>query len=123
MNKILEKIAKLGIISVVKIEKAEHALPLGRALIDGGLPIAEITFRASAAEKSIKTLTKELLELLVEARTVFTFEQTKKAISAGAKSIVSSDFNPKVVNYCIENDIPVTCGTNNLKNKKNICLV
>ena len=71
MNKILEKIGELGIVPVVKIEKAEDALPLGRALIDGDLPMAEITFRTSAAEESIKTLTGELPNLLVGAGTVY----------------------------------------------------
>ena len=113
MNKILEKIGELGIIPVVKIEKPEDALPLGRALIDGGLPIAEITFRTSAAEESIKSLTGELPNLLVGAGTVLTVEQVKKAVSAGAKFIVSPGFNPKVVDYCIENSIPITPGINN----------
>jgi len=99
--------------NLFKIEKPEDALPLGRALIDGDLPIAEITFRTSAAEDSIKTLTKELPELLVGAGTVLTIEQVKKAVSAGAKFIVSPGFNPKVVDYCIENNIPVTPGINN----------
>ena len=113
MNKILEKIGELGIVPVVKIEKAEDALPLGRALIDGDLPIAEITFRTSAAEESIKTLTGELPNLLVGAGTVLTVEQVKKAVSAGAQFIVSPGFNPRVVDYCIENSIPVTPGINN----------
>lgn len=113
MNKILEKIGELGIVPVVKIEKAEDALPLGRALIDGDLPIAEITFRTSAAEESIKILTKELPKLLVGAGTILTVEQVKKAVSAGAKFIVSPGFNPKVVDYCIKNSIPVTPGINN----------
>jgi len=113
MNKILEKISELAIIPVVKIEKAENALPLGRALLDGDLPIAEITFRTSAAEESIKTLTRELPNLLVGAGTVLTIEQVKKAVSAGAKFIVSPGFNSKIVDYCIENDIPVTPGINN----------
>jgi len=113
VNKILEKIGELGIVPVVKIEKPEDALPLGRALIDGDLPIAEITFRTSAAEESIKTLTRELPKLLVGAGTVLTVEQTKKAVSAGAKFIVSPGFNPRVVDYCIENSIPVTPGINN----------
>ncbi len=113
MDETLERIGELGIIPVVKIEKAENALPLGRALIDGDLPIAEITFRTSAAEESIKTLTGELPELLVGAGTVLTIEQVKKAVSAGAKFIVSPGFNPKVVDYCLENNIPVTPGINN----------
>ncbi len=113
MNKILEKIGELGIVPVVKIEKAKDALPLGRALIDGDLPIAEITFRTSAAEESIKTLTRGLPNLLVGAGTVLTVEQAKSAVSAGAKFIVSPGFNPKVVDYCIENSIPITPGINN----------
>ena len=113
MNETLEKIGGLGIVPVVKIEKAEDVLPLGRALIDGDLPIAEITFRTSAAEESIKTLTRELPNLLVGAGTVLTIEQVKKAVSAGAKFIVSPGFNPKVVDYCLENNIPVTPGINN----------
>ena len=113
MNKILERIGELGIIPVVKMEKAEDALPLGRALIDGDLPIAEITFRTSAAEESIKTLTGGLPNLLVGAGTVLTIQQVKKAVSAGAKFIVSPGFNPRVVDYCLENNIPVTPGINN----------
>ena len=113
MNKILERIGELGIVPVVKIEKAEDALRLGRALINGDLPIAEITFRTSAAEESIKTLARELPNLLVGAGTVLTIEQVKKAVSAGAKFIVSPGFNPRVVDYCIENSIPVTPGINN----------
>jgi len=113
VNEILEKIGELGIIPVVKIEKAEDALPLGKALMDGDLPIAEITFRTSAAEESIKTLTGELPNLLVGAGTVLTVGQVKKAVSAGAKFIVSPGFNPRVVDYCIKNSIPVTPGVNN----------
>jgi len=113
MNEVLDRIGELGIVPVVKIEKTENALPLGRALLDGDLPIAEITFRTSAAEESIKTLTKELPNLLVGAGTVLTIEQVKKAVSAGAKFIVSPGFNPKVVDYCIENNIPITPGINN----------
>ena len=110
MNEILERIGEIGIIPVVRIEKAVDALPLGRALLDGDLPIAEITFRTSAAEDSIKILIKEFTNLLVGAGTVLTIEQAKKAVSAGAKFIVSPGFNPKVVDYCIENNIPVTPG-------------
>ncbi|MCK4339652.1 MAG: bifunctional 4-hydroxy-2-oxoglutarate aldolase/2-dehydro-3-deoxy-phosphogluconate aldolase [Candidatus Cloacimonetes bacterium] len=112
MNNILEKIGKLGIVPVVKIEKAKDAFRLGKALINGGLPIAEITFRTSAAEESIKILSKECPEILVGAGTVLTVEQAKKAVSAGAKFIVSAGFNPKVVDYCIENHVPVTPGIN-----------
>jgi len=113
MDKTLERIGELGLIPVVKIEKAEDALPLGKALIDGDLPIAEITFRTSAAEESIKVLNKELPDLLIGAGTVLTIEQVKKAVSAGAQFIVSPGFNPKVVDYCVENNILITPGLNN----------
>ena len=112
MNEILERIGKLGIVPVVKIEKAKDAIPLGKALLEGDLPIAEITFRTSAAEDSIKALTDELPELLVGAGTVLTIEQVKRAVAAGAKFIVSPGFNSKIVNYCLENNIVVTPGVN-----------
>ncbi|GAB4112248.1 MAG: hypothetical protein Kow00103_01090 [Candidatus Caldatribacteriota bacterium] len=113
MKEILEQIGKLGIVPVVKIEDAKDALSLGKALIAGELPIAEITFRTAAAEDSIKVLTKELPELIVGAGTVLTIEQVKKAVAAGAKFIVSPGFNPKVVDYCLENEILITPGINN----------
>lgn len=113
MNDVLKKIGELGLVPVVKIERAEDALPLGKALIKGGLPVAEITFRTAAAEEAIATLTRELPELLVGAGTVLTVDQVKRAVGAGAKFIVSPGFNPKVVDYCIEHDIPVTPGLNN----------
>ncbi|OFW54279.1 MAG: 2-dehydro-3-deoxyphosphogluconate aldolase, partial [Actinobacteria bacterium RBG_13_35_12] len=77
------------------------------------LPIAEITFRTSAAEESIKVLNKELPDLLIGAGTVLTIEQVKRAVSAGAQFIVSPGFNPKVVDYCVENNILITPGLNN----------
>ena len=113
MNEILKKINEIGLIPVVKIERADDALPLGKALIKGDLPLAEITFRTAAAEESIKTLTRELPDLLVGAGTVLTVDQVKSAVGAGASFIVSPGFNPKVVDYCIEQGIPVTPGLNN----------
>jgi 2-dehydro-3-deoxyphosphogluconate aldolase/(4S)-4-hydroxy-2-oxoglutarate aldolase len=112
MHEILEKIGELGLVSVVKIERAEDALYLGKALIEGDLPVAEITFRTAAAAEAIRILTQELPELLVGAGTVLSVDQVKKAVSAGAQFIVSPGFNPKVVDYCVENDIPVTPGIN-----------
>ncbi len=112
MNEVIEKLGLLGIVPVVKIENAENALSLGRALLDGGLPVAEITFRTDAAEESIRTLTGNLPDLLVGAGTVLSVEQVKRAVGAGAKFIVSPGFNPKVVDYCLEKGIPVTPGVN-----------
>jgi 2-dehydro-3-deoxyphosphogluconate aldolase/(4S)-4-hydroxy-2-oxoglutarate aldolase len=113
MDNILQRIGELGIVPVVKLDKAEDALPLGKALLEGDLPIAEVTFRTDAAEESIKALTKGLPELLVGAGTVLTRDQVKKAVDAGAKFIVTPGFNPSVVDYCVGNNIPITPGINN----------
>lgn len=110
MNAILERLGQIGIIPVVKIERASDAVSLGKALLAGDLPVAEITFRTPAAEEAIRCLAGELPELLVGAGTVLTIEQVKKALAAGAKFIVSPGFNPRVVEYCIERGVPVTPG-------------
>jgi len=109
---VLNKISELGIIPVVKIDQAQDAVPLGKALLSGDLPAAEITFRTAAAEDAIKALTDELPELLVGAGTVLTIEQVQKAVAAGAKFIVSPGFNTKIVDYCLENNIAITPGVN-----------
>ncbi len=112
MHEILEKLGSLKLIPVVKIEKAADALSLGRALIEGGLPVAEITFRTAAAEEAIGILSRELPELLVGAGTVLKVEQVKQAVGAGARFIVAPGFNPKVVDYCVGQGVPVTPGIN-----------
>ena len=112
MNEVLTKIGELGIVPVVKIEDANDAAPLGKALLDGGLPVAEITFRTAAAEEAITRMTAEVPDVFVGAGTVLTVENAKKAVAAGAKFIVSPGFNPKVVGYCVENNIPITPGIN-----------
>ncbi len=110
MNEVLKKIEKFGIVPVVKIEDAKQAVPLGRALIDGGLLLAEITFRTAAAEEAIKNIVRELPEILVGAGTVLSVDQVKRACDAGAKFIVTPGFNASVVKYCADNDIPITPG-------------
>jgi 2-dehydro-3-deoxyphosphogluconate aldolase/(4S)-4-hydroxy-2-oxoglutarate aldolase len=113
MDDVLGNIATLRLIPVVKIEDSKDAVPLGRALLKGRLPIAEITFRTAAAEGAIRVLTAELPELLVGAGTVLTIEQVKSAVDAGARFIVAPGFNPTVVDYCLENNICVVPGVNN----------
>ncbi len=113
MDDVLGQIATLRLIPVVKIEDSKDAVPLGRALLKGRLPIAEITFRTAAAEGSIRILTAELPELLVGAGTVLTIEQVKSAVDAGARFIVAPGFNPTVVDYCLEHNICVVPGVNN----------
>ncbi len=113
MNKVLEEIKKIGIVPVVVLNDAKDAEPLAKALVDGGLPCAEVTFRTDAAAESIKIITEKYPKMLVGAGTVLTTEQVDKAIDAGAKFIVSPGLNPKVVEYCLEKNIPVTPGTSN----------
>lgn len=110
MNEIIRKISLTGIVPVIKINDAEKAVPLARALCDGGVPVAEITFRTQQAEEAIARVTRELPEMLVGAGTVLTAEQVDRAVDAGCKFIVSPGFNSKVVEYCIKKGIPVTPG-------------
>ena len=111
MNAVLEKIEKIGIVPVVVLNDAKDAEPLAKALCNGGLPCAEVTFRTEAAEEYIRIMTEKFPEMLVGAGTVLTTEQVDRAVAAGAKFIVSPGLNPKVVQYCIDKNIPVTPGT------------
>lgn len=110
MENINEKIKKIGIVPVVVIHDAKNALLLSKALIDGGLPIAEITFRTEAAEESIKKITKNYPDMLIGAGTILSIEQVNRAVSAGAKFIVTPGFDPEIVEYCIEKNIVVYPG-------------
>ncbi|MDD4107272.1 MAG: bifunctional 4-hydroxy-2-oxoglutarate aldolase/2-dehydro-3-deoxy-phosphogluconate aldolase [Prolixibacteraceae bacterium] len=113
MNEILKTIGDLGLVPVVKIDNAADAVPLGQALIDGGLPIAEITFRTAAAAEAISNIVKAFPNMLVGAGTVLNVEQAEKAISAGAKFLVSPGFNPTVVEYSLKKGVPITPGCSN----------
>jgi len=111
MNPILEQFQKLGIIPVVVIDDAKDAVPLAKALCEGGLPVAEVTFRTDAAEEAIRLMSEAYPEMLVGAGTVLTTEQVDRAVAAGSKFIVSPGLNPKVVKYCQEKNVPITPGT------------
>ena len=113
MDKVLISIKKMGIVPVVKLDRAEDAKPLAKALYEGGLPCAEVTFRTDAAEDAIRIMTKEYPDMLVGAGTVLTTEQVDRAIDAGATFIVSPGLNPRIVKYCISKGIPVTPGCAN----------
>ena len=116
MNAVLEQFQKIGIIPVVVLDDAKDAEPLGRALMEGGLPCAEVTFRTAAAEESIRIMAEKFPDMLVGAGTVLTTEQVDRAVAAGAKFIVSPGLNPKVVEYCVKKNIPITPGTCNPSN-------
>ena len=111
MNRILEKIQKIGIVPVVVLDDPKDAAPLAEALCKGGLPCAEITFRTAAAEESIRIMTERFPDMLVGAGTVLTIEQADRARAAGARFIVSPGLNPAVVRHCMEIGIPVIPGT------------
>ncbi len=113
MSSVLEQLGNAGIVPVIKLENPKDAVPLMGALADGGLPVAEITFRAAGADEAIRRATQGTPNVLVGAGTVLTVDQVKKAVDAGAMYIVTPGFNPKVVDYCVTNGIPVTPGVNN----------
>ena len=113
MNEVLKKIQEIGIVPVVVLDDAKDALPLGKALMDGGLPCAEVTFRTDAAEESIRILAENYPDMLVGAGTVLTTEQVDRAVAAGAKFIVSPGLNPRIVKYCVEKGIVITPGCAN----------
>ena len=110
MNAVLEQISKIGIVPVVKIDRAEDALPLAKALCAGGLPCAEVTFRTSAAAEAIKIMTTNFPDMCVGAGTVLNTEQVDAAVAAGSKFIVSPGLNPRTVKYCIDKNVPFAPG-------------
>jgi 2-dehydro-3-deoxyphosphogluconate aldolase/(4S)-4-hydroxy-2-oxoglutarate aldolase len=110
MEDVLKKLGDIGLIPVIKLDSPDQALPLGKALLAGALPVAEITFRTDAAKESIRILSKELPDLIVGAGTVLTPGQVDTAVAAGARYIVTPGFNPKVVEYCQKKGVPVTPG-------------
>ena len=99
MNEVLEKISAIGIVPVIKISDVEKAVPLAKALCEGGLPCAEVTFRTKEGEEAIRRISEAVPEMLVGAGTVLTTDQVDRAVAAGAKFIVSPGLNPKVVRY------------------------
>ena len=110
MNQTLVQLGNAGLIPVIKIEDAAKAVPLAGALIRGGLAVAEVTFRTACAPEAIAAIAKEYPDMLVGAGTVLSVEQVKKAVDSGSKYIVAPGFNPRVVEYCVKNSIPVTPG-------------
>jgi len=112
-NQVLEQIGKIGIVPVIAISDVEKAVPLAKALIAGGIPCAEVTFRTAQGEEAIRRISAEVSDILLGAGTVLTTAQVDKAIASGAEFIVSPGFNPKVVAYCCEKGIPIAPGCSN----------
>jgi 2-dehydro-3-deoxyphosphogluconate aldolase/(4S)-4-hydroxy-2-oxoglutarate aldolase len=110
MNSTLTHLRLLGIIPVITIDDEKNAVPLAAALVDGGLPCAEVTFRTSAAEASIAAMSKAYPDMALGAGTVLTTEQVDRALGAGAKYIVAPGLNPTVVEHCQKKNVTVTPG-------------
>ena len=111
MVQISEQIFKIGIIPVIAIDDAEKAVPLAKALVKGGLPAAEVTFRTAAAEEAIRRIVAEVPDMLVGAGTVLTKEQANRAIAAGSQFIVSPGFNPEITRYVLDQGVAMMPGT------------
>lgn len=107
------RLAALGVVPVVAIHDAADAPALARALVDGGLPVAEITFRTDAADEAIRRISDARPDVLVGAGTVLSPEAVDRAVSAGAAFVVAPGLNPAVVERCLEQGIPVVPGVNN----------
>jgi 2-dehydro-3-deoxyphosphogluconate aldolase / (4S)-4-hydroxy-2-oxoglutarate aldolase len=112
MIDVVERIRGVGIVPVTKLEKPEDARPLGKALLQGGLPVAEITFRSAAAPGAIRILREEYPTLLVGAGTILTPAQADAALDAGAAFAVTPGFNPRVVDHCLAKGLPIVPGVN-----------
>lgn len=113
MNQVLEEISKIGIVPVIAINDVKDALPLARALMEGGINCAEVTFRTACAKEAIQIMADAFPQMLVGAGTVLTTEQVDQAVESGAKFIVSPGLNPKIVKYCVDRNIPITPGCSN----------
>jgi 2-dehydro-3-deoxyphosphogluconate aldolase/(4S)-4-hydroxy-2-oxoglutarate aldolase len=109
MDTALAKLKELRIVPVVAIHDAKDASPLADALLTGGLPCAEITFRTDAAEDAIQAIASRR-DMLVGAGTVLTPEQVDRAVDAGAEFIVAPGTNPTVIEQCQKRGIPITPG-------------
>lgn len=110
MDAIVRKLGDFGLVPVIKIDDAKDAVPLAKALCEGGLPVAEVTFRTAAAKEAIAAMVKAFPEMLVGAGTVLNEEQVDAALEAGAKFIVSPGLNPNTVRYCQKKNVPILPG-------------
>lgn len=110
MKTLEERFYDYAVVPVVVLNNADDAIPLADALIKGGLPCAEVTFRTDAAEESIRRICESFPDMLVGAGTVLTTKQVERAYKAGAKFIVSPGFDPEIIDYCISIGLPVLPG-------------
>jgi 2-dehydro-3-deoxyphosphogluconate aldolase / (4S)-4-hydroxy-2-oxoglutarate aldolase len=109
-DELLDRLRALRVLPVIVIDDAARAVPLARALADGGLPAAEITFRTTGAGEAIRRIAAECPDVMLGAGTVLTPQRVDEALAAGAKFIVAPGFGPAVVDRCLERGVPVFPG-------------
>jgi len=112
MTTLNEKLKELKVIPVIAIKDANDAVPLGKVLVENGMPCAEITFRTPAAAQAIKNLREAFPEMLIGAGTVLNSATVDEAIDAGVDFVVSPGFNPTTVKYCQQRNMPIIPGVN-----------
>lgn len=110
MNSAMKQLGEAGVLPLMTVNDPTDAVKVGEALLTGGLPVAEVTFRTDAAEDAIRLMAKELPELLLGAGTILTTQQADRARDAGAKFCVSPGFNPSVVSHCNAMGFPIAPG-------------
>ena len=111
MDPISERISSIGVVPVIKLNHPERdAAPLAKALCAGGVPVAEVTFRAAGAATAIKLMAEACPDMLVGAGTVLTTAQVDETLEAGAKFIVTPGLDPDIVKYCQGKNLPIYPG-------------
>ena len=110
-EEILEKVCAKKLVPLVVLEDEKDAVPMAKALVEGGIPVAEVTFRTDAAAAVIRAMAEQVPEILVGAGTVHSVAQAETAVLAGAKFIVTPGFSPEVVRWCVEHQVAVVPGT------------
>lgn len=110
IDKLVDEFENVGIVPVIKLDKVENAEKLAKALRDGGINCAEVTFRAKGADEVIRRMVKAYPDMLVGAGTVLSCEQADAAVAAGAKFCVAPGLNPKVVKHCLDKGVPFAPG-------------
>lgn len=110
MDGVVGKLAELKLVPVIVIDDPADAAPLATALVEGGLPAAEVTFRTPRAAEALRAVREAQPEMLAGAGTVLSPRQAREALEAGAQFIVSPGFNPRVVDFCREHEMPIFPG-------------
>ena len=122
MNPVLERVYEIGIIPVIAFNSVDEAIPLCKALMDGGLPAAEVTFRTACAEECIRKIHEELPDMLLGAGTVLTKDQADRAMGAGAAFVVAPGYDPHVTQHVIDKGglmMPGTCSAGEMQQAMN----